>query len=78
MWSDGFDNLPGLVGFVSRSVNAQEGFTLGFEPEEAKLDDSIRSVNELIARPQLVSNSDSSVLDWMDETIGEALRLRRY
>lgn len=78
MQSAGFNTLPGLVGFVSRSVSVGADFTLGFEPEGTFLEENSRSVTEVIAQRESVSNSDSSVLDWMDETLGEALRLRRF
>ncbi|QYK54412.1 MAG: hypothetical protein KF824_05815 [Fimbriimonadaceae bacterium] len=78
MQSGGFESLKGLVGFVARSVNIQSAFSLNFEPELEKSADINYSEAEYNLSTPKAINTDSSVLDWMDEALGEALRLRRF
>lgn len=78
MQSGGFESLKGLVGFVSRSVNVGSAFSLGFEPELEKSAEVNYSETEYNLSTPSTANTDSSVLDWMDEALGEALRLRRF
>ncbi|MBX3114380.1 MAG: hypothetical protein KF836_07415 [Fimbriimonadaceae bacterium] len=78
MQSGGFESLKGLVGFVSRSVNVGSAFSLDFEPGQEQLIEVNRSETEINSPIPMAANTDSSVLDWMDEALGEALRLRRF
>lgn len=78
MQSGGFESLKGLVGFVSRSVNVGSAFSLDFEPGQEQLIEDYCSETEINSSMQTAVNTDSSVLDWMDEALGEALRLRRF